>query len=50
MLCVKELSKGSSFGELALLYEAPRMATIIAHADSHFAVLQKKEFLRVLKN
>lgn len=39
MFCVKTLQKGSSFGELALLYETPRMATIIAHEDSHFVIL-----------
>ena len=48
--CVKCLSKGSSFGELALLYDSPRMASIVCHTDCHFAVLPKKEFLRVMKN
>ncbi|KAL4426276.1 hypothetical protein ABPG74_018693 [Tetrahymena malaccensis] len=50
MICVKQLGKGFSFGELALLYESPRMATIICLEKCHFAVLNKKEFLRVLKN
>ncbi|KAL4462909.1 hypothetical protein ABPG72_018800 [Tetrahymena utriculariae] len=50
MICVKQLGKGFSFGELALLYESPRMATITCLEKCHFAVLNKKEFLRVLKN
>lgn len=48
-MCVKELEAGAGFGELALISNKPRMATIICHANSHFAILEKKEFNEILK-
>lgn len=38
---VKSLSMGESFGEQALIYSKPRMATIRCKADCHFAILDK---------
>ncbi len=45
---VKVIEAGSSFGELALLSNKPRAATIIAKEDTHLAVLEKKDFQRIL--
>lgn len=45
---VKVLVQGQSFGELALLDNRPRAATIICEEDSHFAVLEKKSFSEIL--
>lgn len=45
---VKVLLQGQSFGELALLDNRPRAATIICEEDSHFAVLEKKSFTEIL--
>lgn len=36
--------QGESFGELALLENKPRAATIICNDECHFAVLDKKPF------
>jgi len=47
---VKILTQGMSFGELALLDNKPRSATIICEEDCHFAVLEKKAFLEILSN
>ena len=35
------LSEGDAFGELALIYDKPRMATIKCQERSHFIVLTK---------
>lgn len=47
---VKILKSGESFGELALLNgkNKKRNATIISKEDSHFGVLDRKNFLRIL--
>ncbi len=45
---IAELTKGSSFGEFALLENKPRAATIICKKDSHFAVLDQKSFKKIL--
>jgi len=47
---VKVLKEGESFGELALLGGKckPRSATIIAKTESHFCVLDRINFLRIL--
>ncbi|EGR32337.1 cyclic nucleotide-binding domain protein [Ichthyophthirius multifiliis] len=41
---------GSSFGELALISNQPRLATIICEEDCDFLVLKKKDFNRIMKN
>ena len=38
------LSEGAAFGELALIYDKPRMATIKCVERSHFIVLTKQEY------
>ena len=45
---VNVLKDGSHFGELALLNDAPRTATIICKEDCDFAVLFRKDFKDVL--
>lgn len=40
--------KGSSFGELALLYRKPRAATITTKSNCIFAVLDKNLYQKVL--
>ena len=45
---VSEIKAGGSFGELALLYESPRTATIKCNEDCDFAVLQKAEYKEIL--
>ena len=42
---VKTLEKGDSFGELSLLYTAPRSASAIAEADCQFWSLHQSDFL-----
>jgi CRP-like cAMP-binding protein len=42
------LTAGSSFGELALIKNKPRSGTVFTLEDTHFAVLSKKDFLRIL--
>jgi len=42
------LNVGDGFGELALLNDCPRLATIICKEDSHFATLNKKNFSSIL--
>jgi CRP-like cAMP-binding protein len=39
---------GKSFGELALINDNPRLASIIAKTECHLAVLGKKEFKLIL--
>jgi CRP-like cAMP-binding protein len=46
---IKHLTAGQSFGELALINRKPRMASIIASEDCHFAILYKVYFDIVLK-
>ena len=45
---VAALGKGDSFGELALMQNKPRAATIGCTQDCHFAVLDKSDYLRIL--
>jgi len=40
--------KGDSFGELALLKKQPRAATVQCTSESHFAVLSKADFDRIM--
>lgn len=42
------LMAGCAFGEYALLKNRPRSATVVCVDDSHFAVLSKKDFIRIL--
>ena len=44
------LVEGCSFGEYALIKNKPRSATILCVEDTHFAVLCKKDFMRILGN
>lgn len=41
---------GLSFGELALISNKPRMATIICEEECEFLILSKKPFDKILKN
>ena len=45
---VAKLVDGSSFGELALLEQKPRAATIRCLTNSHFMVLSKNDYNRVI--
>ncbi|OMJ77413.1 hypothetical protein SteCoe_23015 [Stentor coeruleus] len=45
---VAVLSTGNSFGDLALLKDHPRNATVTCLTDCHFAVLVKEDYLRIL--
>ncbi|KAI8642210.1 camp-dependent protein kinase regulatory subunit [Parasitella parasitica] len=45
---VNRLERGSYFGELALLNDAPRAATVVAHGKLKCATLGKKAFTRLL--
>lgn len=46
---VKELQKGESFGELALVNDAPRSASIKCLTECHFAVLDKKNYVTLFQ-
>ena len=48
-ICVSTLSSGASFGELALINDAKRMATIKCISDCQFATIEKNEYQRVLR-
>jgi len=45
---VAQMEKGQSFGELALIYDTPRSASIQAKTDCHFAVLEKEDYAAIL--
>jgi cAMP-dependent protein kinase regulator len=47
---LKTYYPGDSFGELALLYNAPRAATIIAKEHSVLFVLDRECFNHIVKN
>eukprot|EP00931_Biecheleriopsis_adriatica_P070738 TRINITY_DN4452_c0_g1_i1.p1 TRINITY_DN4452_c0_g1~~TRINITY_DN4452_c0_g1_i1.p1 ORF type:complete len:1032 (-),score=247.81 TRINITY_DN4452_c0_g1_i1:111-3206(-) len=44
-----KLKPGDSFGELALLYDTPRAATISAHHDAKLWVLPRSEFKSIIR-
>jgi CRP-like cAMP-binding protein len=45
---IKRLRIGESFGELALIKDVPRAATITCTEEASFAVLDKESYKRVL--
>ncbi|CDW86844.1 cyclic nucleotide-binding domain containing protein [Stylonychia lemnae] len=45
---ISQIQTGQSFGDLALIEQKPRMASIRCMTDTHFAVLSKKDFNKVL--
>lgn len=47
---LKEYHAGEAFGELALLYNAPRAATIIADSDCELWVLDRECFNHIVKD
>ena len=46
---LREYAPGEVFGELALLYNAPRAATIIAKEDSELWGLDRKTFGHIVQ-
>ena len=48
-LQVEEADVGSILGEMALIDDMPRAATVIALTDCRFAVLDEQEFYALLK-
>ena len=46
---VVKLIAGKSFGELALIKNKPRAATIKCLEDCHFAVMSKQDYQKVLQ-
>jgi cAMP-dependent protein kinase regulator len=46
--CVKTYAKGDYFGELALLNDAPRAASVVAKTDVTAAILGREPFSRLL--
>lgn len=42
------LTPGCAFGEFALIKNKPRLATVICTENTHFAVLSKKDFVKIL--
>ncbi|KAL4473217.1 hypothetical protein ABPG72_015598 [Tetrahymena utriculariae] len=45
---VGELKAGQSFGELALINDSPRRATIKAQTDCNLAILSKKDYIKII--
>lgn len=43
------LKKGDSFGEMALLDDLPRSATVIAHTDAFLLEISRKKFMRFIE-
>jgi CRP-like cAMP-binding protein len=48
LLKLSELKAGSGFGELALINRTKRNATIATEEDSHFAILEKDDFDKIM--
>ena len=49
MVEVIKVSTGGSFGELALINDEPRAATVKTITECTFGFLKQKDFLRILK-
>ncbi len=47
---LRDYNPGDAFGELALLYGAPRAATIVSKSPSHLWVLDRNTFNHIVKN
>ena len=47
---VTELGAGMSFGEISLIDNKPRSATIMCKSICDFAVLDKVNYVRILSN
>lgn len=45
---ISTLSKGCVFGELGIINRKPRSATVICLQDTHFAILDAKDYERIL--
>jgi CRP-like cAMP-binding protein len=48
LLPVSEGTNGQAFGELALINDKPRSATIVCLEDTHFAILEKDDFKNIM--
>ena len=47
---LKKYEAGEAFGELALLYNAPRAANIVADSESHLWCLDRETFNHIVKD
>ena len=45
---MKQYDAGTSFGELALMYNTPRAATIIANTDSNLFAIERDVFRKLI--
>jgi CRP-like cAMP-binding protein len=48
MITVAQLGSGVSFGELALIKDQPRAASILCATDCHMAVLLKEDYMKII--
>lgn len=44
----KTLGTGAAFGELALITDQPRSATVVCKTQCSFAVLEKEDYQQIL--